>query len=340
MTELPGLDLARLTGWLDANHPGLRCGPLTGRLIAGGRSNLSYRVADDRTIWALRRPPLGHVLPTAHDMSREYRVIGALRATAVPVPGAVALCEDANVLGAPFYLMDFVDGPVLDSTTAVAAVPPTHATRTGELLIDTLLALHELDPAAVGLGGFGHPDGYLRRQLSRWHSQWLGSETRPVADLPLVVAGLTAGLPTQSTPGIVHGDYRTGNVIYAPGFDHIAAVIDWEMATVGDPLADLGLLLVYHRLAGDERFRLVALPAASGFLTPDQLADRYRRHTTRDLTDLDWYIAFSYFKLAVISETIRRRHLAGQTVGAGFDEVTDSVPLLLQAALRSLTARE
>lgn len=339
-TALPGLDLRRLTDWLDTARPRLRHGPLTGRLVTGGRSNLTYRITDDHSIWALRRPPLGHLLPTAHNMSREYRVINALRTTAVPVPAAVACCDDLTVLGAPFYLMDFVDGRILDTAAATAALGPTQAARAGKVLIDTLLALHEVDPGTVGLGDFGRPEGFLTRQLARWQHQWTASETRPLPELELVVDRLTGSIPPPSPAGIVHGDYRIANVIFAADVDRVAAVIDWEMATLGDPLTDLGLLIVYHTLANAPEFDLAPLPTEHGFQTAEQLTDRYRAFSGRDLRHLRWYIAFGYFKLAVISETIRRRHQAGQTVGAGFDEVGDSVPLLLQTALRSLTARQ
>jgi aminoglycoside phosphotransferase (APT) family kinase protein len=242
------------------------------------------------------------------------------------------------VLGAPFYLMSFVDGKVLDTADAVRAVPSGAARRVGELLIDTLLALHEVDPRSVGLGDFGRPDGFLGRQLGRWHQQWTASQTRPLADVQRVADQLGATLPPQSAPGITHGDYRVGNVIYAPDLTRIAAVIDWEMATVGDPLADLGLLIVYHTLAADGGFGLAPLRAADGFRTPAALADRYRNGSSRDLRYLSWYVAFGYFKLAVITETIRRRHQEGRTVGEGFDELIDTVPLLLRSASASLAA--
>src|SRR5579859_2960392 len=180
MADLPGVDLTALTAWLDAAVPGLRSGPLGGEVIAGGKSNLTYRISDGVTTWALRRPPLAHVLPTAHDMVREYTVISALAPTDVPVAEPVALCTDTGVLGAPFYLMAFVDGVVLDSAQTVATLTPAAAAAVCEQLVDTLIALHAVEPAAVGLSEFGRPEGFLERQVRRWHQQWQASQTRPL----------------------------------------------------------------------------------------------------------------------------------------------------------------
>lgn len=337
MTELPGVDLTALASWMDAEHPGLRQGELTGSVLSGGKSNLTYRVGDGATSWALRRPPLAHVLPTAHDMSREYRVISALAGTDVAVPEPVALCSDAAVLGAPFYLMGYVDGVVLDQPGVLAGLAPSTATRSCELLMDTLVDLHEVDPAAVGLGDFGRPEGFLARQLRRWHQQWTASETQPRAELGELVERLTATLPEQSAPAIVHGDYRLTNVMFSPDVDRIAAVVDWEMATLGDPLTDLGLLVVYQNLAQQGDFVMPRMAPEGGFLTAAQLLEVYARRSSRDLGEVHWYIGFGYFKLAVIAEGIHHRYLAGKTVGEGFDHFGPAVPGLLQAGLAALT---
>lgn len=339
MSDLPGVDLEALTRWLDDARPGLRRGELSGAVIAGGKSNLTYRITDGATTWALRRPPLAHVLPTAHDMVREYRVISALQGTGVPVAGAVALCEDKAVLGAHFYLMGFVDGVVLDQPPVLAGLSPAAATRACELLMDTLVELHELDPAAVGLADFGRPEGFLARQVRRWHGQWQASETQPRPELAQTVELLTNTMPEQSAPSIVHGDYRLTNVMFAPSMDRIAAVVDWEMATLGDPLTDVGLLVVYQTLAADSDTVMPLMQPEAGFLTAEQMVARYADRSPRDLRDLDWYVAFGYFKLAVVSEGIHNRYVAGKTVGKGFDHFGDSVPTLLQAALDRLTDR-
>ena len=333
MHGLPGVDFAALTNWLDSEHPGLRAGPVTGELITGGKSNLTYRITDGASVWALRRPPLAHVLPSAHDMSREFRVISALGGTDVPVPRAIALCQDREVLGAPFYLMSFVDGVVFDQAERLAALTPELAERASEELVDTLLELHSIDPASVGLADFGRPDGYLARQVKRWHAQWQASETARRPELDELVERLTATMPAQGAPAIVHGDYRLTNVIYRPDVSGIAAVVDWEMATLGDPLADVGLLAVYHRLAAVSDGVMPAMSPANGFLSAEQMAARYADAAGRDLSQLDWYIAFGYYKLAVISEGIHYRYLQGKTVGEGFSQMGDRVPQLLDAAL-------
>jgi aminoglycoside phosphotransferase (APT) family kinase protein len=338
VTELPGLDLASLRSWMDSARPGLRRGELSAELIAGGKSNLTYRVDDTVHAWALRRPPLGHVLPTAHDMAREYRVISALASTRVPVPTTVALCEDPEVLGAPFYLMSYVDGLVLSQPGALAALDHDAAARLGEILIDTLVELHRIDPDSVGLGDFGRPDGFLERQVRRWHKQWQASETRPVPVLAQVVARLLAELPGPSAPAIVHGDYRLTNVICNRELTRIAAVVDWEMATLGDPLADVGLLIVYHQLAEQDDLVMPRMSATDGFLSPEALAARYRAGSGRDLGKLPWYVAFGFFKLAVIAEGIAARHLQGKTVGPGFERFGEMVPILLTSALDLLGA--
>jgi aminoglycoside phosphotransferase (APT) family kinase protein len=339
VSELPGLDLAALRGWLDSAHPGLRQGELGGEVVAGGKSNLTYRVTDGTTVWALRRPPLAHVLPTAHDMVREYRVISALAETDVPVPQAVALCADVDVLGGPFYLMSFVDGVVFDRADALARLDRDGARTTCEQLVDTLGVLHTVDPAAVGLGDFGRPEGFLARQVKRWHGQWQASQTESRPQLGPVVDRLNATLPQSSAPAIVHGDYRLTNVMFSPDLERIAAVVDWEMATLGDPLTDVGLLVVYQTLSANEEFVMPRMRPEDGFLGPDQLVERYAAGSQRDLSDLDWYVGFGYFKLAVVAEGIHRRYLQGKTVGTGFDHFGAGVPRLLESALQRLADR-
>lgn len=339
MTELPGLDLPAVTRWLDSARPGLRAGELSGEVVAGGKSNLTYRITDGTSTWALRRPPLAHVLPTAHDMEREYRVISALVPTAVPVPETVALCTDLDVLGANFYLMSFVDGVVLDHPAAIAGLTPERAARSCEQLVDTLVQLHAVDAAEVGLADFGRPAGFLARQVRRWFQQWQANETEPRAIVAELIDTLNARLPEQSLAGIVHGDYRLTNVMYTPDLAGIAAVVDWEMATLGDPLTDLGLLVVYQTLSANDDFVMPRMSPGDGFLTADAMVARYADGSGRDLGALDWYVAFGYFKLAAIAEGIHNRYLQGKTVGAGFAHFGPAVPGLLDTALRTLSAR-
>ncbi|MEU3960792.1 phosphotransferase family protein [Streptomyces buecherae] len=331
----PGLDLARVRAFVERARPGLVDGPLRARLIEGGRSNLTYAVTDGATRWVLRRPPLGHVLATAHDMGREYRVISALHPTRVPVPEPLALCADESVTGSPFYVMEHVDGVPYRSAEQLAELGP-RATR--ELLfdlVDTLVELHAVDPAAVGLADFGRPDGYLERQLRRWSKQLAHSTSRELAGVEELLSGLTRALPTSPAPTVLHGDYRLDNVLV--GADRaIAAVLDWEMSTLGDPLSDLGLLAMYTELPEVPNSPLSTVRGAPGHPSGAELIDRYAARSGRDVGRVAWYVAFAFFKLAVIAEGIHYRYTLGQTVGAGFDRVGALVPLLVDRGLTTL----
>jgi aminoglycoside phosphotransferase (APT) family kinase protein len=204
--------------------------------------------------------------------------------------------------------------------------------------VDTLVTLHAVEPEAVGLVDFGRPDGFLQRQVRRWHTQWQASRSEPRAHLDEVVALLADTLPPQSRPGVVHGDYRLTNVMFRPDLSAIAAVVDWEMATLGDPLTDVGLLVVYQGLARENGLIVPMMRPESGFWTPEQMVQRYAAGSDRDLSHLPWYVAFGCFKLAVVAEGIHFRFLQGKTVGAGFDQVGQAVPALLERALGILTA--
>ncbi|MET0228231.1 MAG: phosphotransferase family protein, partial [Actinomycetes bacterium] len=249
---IPGIDLAGVTGWFEANIAGAKP-PVRVALIAGGRSNLTYRVEDAAgSSWVLRRPPLHGVLPSAHDMGREHRVISALAGTPVPVPAAFGLCEDPAVTGAPFYVMGFVDGIVpRDEATVAAGLDEPARGAAARSLVDALVALHQVDPDQVGLGQLGRHHGYLERQLARWQRQLEQTRTRPLPALDEVHRRLAANLPAQAGPArIVHGDFRLDNVVLSPA-GRVLAVLDWELCTLGDPLADLGLLQVYWAEPGD-----------------------------------------------------------------------------------------
>ncbi|MGI5159170.1 phosphotransferase family protein [Microbispora sp. CA-102843] len=330
---LVGLDLERLTPYLES-AVGL-AGPLQASLIAGGRSNLTYRLTDGRSDWVLRRPPVGHVLPTAHDMAREYRVIEALHGTDVPVPAPVVLCRDKDVLGADFYVMERVAGPVLRSAEDTGGLSPQEAARCARSLVEVLVTLHATDPAV--LEGFGRPEGFAARQISRWARQWSLSKTRELPAVDALAGRLERAVPAPQRVSVVHGDYRLDNVIYAPGGGRIAAVIDWEMSTLGDPLTDLGLMLVYwDRLTEKVTGARHAVSANPGFPGRDELARAYGEASGLDLSRLDFYVAFGYFKLAVIAEGIHARYLAGQTVGDGFEKAGSAVPDLVEAGLAAL----
>jgi aminoglycoside phosphotransferase (APT) family kinase protein len=381
-SSLPGIPSpARLTGWLNDrledrgnDSTGGEPAELTDiQLIAGGRSNLTYRLtlsegAGSRLL-VLRRPPLGHVLPTAHDMSREFRVLSALSGTPVPVARPVAFCDDAEVIGAPFYLMEYVPGVVLRTRQDTAALTEPQARQLSEGLADMLAAIHGADVEAIGLSNLGRGAGYLRRQLDRWQRQWDLSVTREVPGYTELVARLTDALPAEGETTLVHGDFRLDNVLVqvAPQ-PRITAVVDWEMATLGDPLADLGLTLVYWTDPGEEGWldpdpttpeagpeaAAGATPAAGanpaaaagavkrgvatdataspGFLTRAEFAAGYARRTGRDISRIGYYVAFGYFKLAVVLEGINARYLQHQTVGEGFDQEGLAVPVLIARA--------
>ncbi len=333
MTDLPGLDLERFTAWFDAACPGEIGGPLQGRLIAGGRSNLTYEVSDGTRNWVVRRPPLGHVLATAHDMAREYRVITALRDTNVPVPLSYALCTDPDVLGAPFYVMSSVNGVAYRTAEQLGAVGPDRARAIAERMVDTLALLHAVDPVKVGLADFGRPEGFLARQVRRWQKQLDASRSREIPGIDELHALLAADTPEGTTPTIVHGDYRLDNVLVGPD-DNVAAVVDWEMATLGDPLTDVGLLVVYQRMD-----RLGEGPMASeapGYPTEAEILSRYAGFSRRDLPDLGFYIALASFKIAVVLEGIHYRYVHGQTVGEGFGAIGTLVEPLVASGLAAI----
>ena len=335
----PGLDLAALRAYLDQHAPGALDGPLSARVIAGGKSNLTYQVSGPEGDLVLRRPPLGHVLPTAHDMGREFTVIAALHPTGFPVPAPVHLCRDPEVIGAPFYLMSYVDGVVLRDEAVLDRCSPADAARASRLLVDTLADLHALDPAAIGLGDFGRPEGYLERQVRRWYQQWEASKTRELPSMERVAQALRDSVPGSGPAGIVHGDYRLDNCLYGHDLQRILAVLDWEMATLGDPLADVGLLVVYTELADAALAPTgVRIGPAQGFLTGAELVARYadRAPDRPGLDRIGWYVALAFYKLAIISEGIHARFLMGKTVGPGFDQLGPRVPMLVDRALASL----
>ncbi|MFE7379757.1 phosphotransferase family protein [Streptomyces zhihengii] len=330
-----GLDPEQLRGHLDRERPGLVSGPLSARLIQGGRSNLTYAVTDGTNRWVVRRPPLGHVLATAHDMKREHRVISALVGTAVPVPEPVLLCEDDSVLGAPFYVMEFVEGTPYRTAEELAPLGPERTREAVLGLVDTLVDLHAVDPEAVGLGDFGRPEGFLDRQLRRWGKQLAASRGRELAGIDELHAALGRELPVSPAPTVVHGDYRLDNVLIGED-DRIKAVLDWEMSTLGDPLTDLGLLVMYSRRLELPGSPISTTAGALGHPAPAELIERYAARSGRDASAISWYTAFAWFKLAVILEGIHYRYTLGQTVGAGFDRIGDLVPVFIEHGLTTL----
>ena len=305
------IDPDRVTRWLVEHIPGA-VAPFRFDLIAGGRSNLTFRVTGaDGARFVLRRPPLGNVLATAHDMAREHRIIAAVGTTGVPVPPALGLCTDLEVNGAPFYVMGFVDGEVLDSVEKAALLPYELRRPASEHLIDVLADLHAVDIDEVGLGDFAKREGYIERQVKRWSAQWEGSKTRELPAIDEVAVRLRERMPVQRGTSIAHGDFRFGNALVDVQQGRVAAVLDWELCTLGDPLADVGYLGVYWYDGEAANVRANDPTSADGFPSYADLLERYATRTGRDLSGIDYYVAFSCWRLAVISEGVYARYLHG-----------------------------
>jgi aminoglycoside phosphotransferase (APT) family kinase protein len=337
-TSDDGLDPERLETWFRDAVAGA-APPLRFERITGGRSNLTYRVFDSEGgRWILRRPPLGATLGSAHDMGREHRILTGLVGTAVPAPRPLAICTDPAVIGADFYVMELVDGLVLRDEDDVRAAFDEPARRhLGEALVDTLADLHAVDPDAAGLGELGRRDGYAERQLKRWMRQWEASKTRDLEAMDETHGLLSARVPAQDSTSIVHGDYRLDNVIVTPEGE-IAAVLDWELCTLGDPLADVGQLLVYWAEDTDEVVPLTRSPTlAPGFPRRDELVERYAARSGRDVSGLDFFVALAYWKLAAILEGVFARFSAGQ-YGETSDEYQSFGKIVEQLADAALDA--
>jgi aminoglycoside phosphotransferase (APT) family kinase protein len=328
-----GIDVPAVEAWFGEHADGVQL-PLTFERIAGGRSNLTFRVTDaSGNRWALRRPPLGKRLASAHDMGREFRIISALQGTDVPVAPAVGLSEEGED---PFYVMGWVEGPILRSIDQADEFPDEDDRRAiGERVVDTLVAIHAVDPDEVGLGELAKKSDYVARQLHRWKGQWDKQHTRELPLVDSVHERLEARIPDQGPAAIVHGDYRLDNMILAPSGE-VAAVVDWELCTLGDPLADVGLLLVYWGEDGDELIPLLR-PAtmAPGFPTREDVKRRYAERSGRDLSQIDFYVALGLWKLAIILEGVFARYSAGQygdTDDAATQEFGRNVQRLVEAA--------
>jgi aminoglycoside phosphotransferase (APT) family kinase protein len=340
--NLDGLDLTALDKHL--RSVGIRRdGELKAQLIAGGRSNLTFLVADDSSQWVLRRPPLHGLTPSAHDMAREYTVVAALRDTAVPVARAVTLCEDASVLGAPFQMVDYVAGQVVRTRAELEALGDQQVIDgCVDALIKVLADLHAVDPPSVGLAEFGKPTGYLERQVRRWGSQWehvrLADDDRD-ADVARLRAALHDAVPQQSRNSIVHGDYRIDNTILdADDPSRVRAVVDWELSTLGDPLSDAALMCVYRDPSLDLIINAHAAWTSPQLPGADELAHRYSDFAGQPLAHWDFYVSLAYFKLAIIAAGIdfRRRVAGGADDVDASDRVGETVAPLIARGLTAL----
>ena len=333
---VPGIHLHTVTAWLEANVDGAR-GPFRFDVIAGGHSNLTYAVTGaDGARFVLRRPPLGHRLASAHDMGREHRIISALQPTDVPVAPALGFCDDPAVNDLPFYVMGFVEGHVLRDREAAEATLTVEARgAASDAIVDTLGAIHAVDLDAVGLSDLGKHDGYIARQLRRWHGQIEAQRTRDLPEIDTIHAALSARIPEQGPATIVHGDYRLDNCMLGDD-GSIKAVLDWEICTLGDPLADVGLLLAYWSSAGDDAASLLtSATLAPGFATRDELLARYGATTGRDLSRIEFYVSFAYWKLACILEGVYSRYLGGALGSRSPEELAPFVRQIDGAIARS-----
>lgn len=304
-----GIDSTKVGSWLDAHVDGAT-GPYRYELIAGGHSNLTFRVSPaSGPDLVLRRPPLGHVLATAHDMEREHRIISAVGSTDVPVPRALGLCRDTDVNGAPFYVMGHVEGLVLHNDEVAIDVAPPDRAALGIDVIEVLARLHLIEPSDIGLGDLGKRDDYLARQLRRWSRQWEHSKTRELPSMEQIHRLLDERMPDQIGSTIVHGDYRLGNMIV--GARSVRAVLDWELCTLGDPLADVGYLMNNWVGPGEDQAGGSGPTLVGGFGDRDGLLSRYQDLTGRDVSGISYYRAFSYWRLAAIVEGVLNRYLHG-----------------------------
>ena len=334
---VPGIDRGRVTAWMARNVesavPPFRFDP-----IPGGNSNLTYRVRGaDGAEFALRRPPLGHALATAHDVAREFRIISALGGTGVPVPPALGLCSEPAVNGAPFYVMGFVAGLVPHDRAAGSSIPPAGRRTLGEDAVSVLAALHSLDPDRIGLGDLGRRDGYVQRQLRTWSRQWEASKQRDLPAMDRVRTLLEDRIPVQQRAGVVHGDYRFGNLIVKHG--RIEAVVDWELCTLGDPLADLGYLANDWIDPGRPELWRSSVVQDGGFPPSGEMAARYAALTGADVSGLPYYRAMQAWRLAAILEGVyaRYRHGVMENIsGVDLPSLAGSVERLADFALESL----
>ena len=336
-----GVDLDNVTGWL-ADRVEALTPPLEAEIITGGHSNLTFRLTDaDGHRWVLRRPPLKQVLATAHDMGREARMLEALAPTPVPVPPVVGLCTDESVNGAPFYVMDFVDGRVIHNRVEADELSAEQQRRAGESIVDVLAAIHAVDIDAVGLGDFAKREDYIARQLKRWQGQFEKSTTRDVPVMAEVYDRLHASIPPQREATIVHADYRLDNCMIGPDGD-VIAVLDWEICTLGDPLADVGTLLVYWGDPDDPARAVLPTPTlAPGFPKPAEVLERYAAASGRDVEGIEYFVAFALWRLACIVEGVYSRYVGGAMGDhdpSSFEFFGEQVILLAESARKQIDA--
>lgn len=337
MSELRGMNRDALERFLLENDIELD-GRLSVEMISGGRSNLTYKAYDDTSTWVVRRPPTSGLTPSAHDMAREWAVTEALASTDVPVARTVAFDREGSVLGAPMTVVEFVPGRVVRTREDLSDLTDTQIEANAEELVRVLARLHAVDPAAVGLGSFGRPDGFVTRQVATWARQWQSVKTRELPDVDRLHRALEAAIPTHSASSIVHGDYRVDNTILdADKVGSVAAVVDWEMSTLGDPLTDVALMCIYRQPVFDAVLGADAAWTSDRYPSADDLAQQYAAESGRELQNWGFYLALANFKLGVIGEGITHRALAGSDTGAGARNAADATGEFIAAGLRALS---
>ncbi|BCA60802.1 aminoglycoside phosphotransferase [Sphingomonas sp. HMP9] len=335
--ERDKLDLVKLDAWMTTNVAGY-AGPLTYAKFAGGQSNPTYRLDTPDRAYVLRRKPFGPILPSAHAVDREYRVIAGLHPTGFPVPRPYGLCEDAGVIGAAFYVMEMVEGRTIWDGAMPGATPAERAAHY-EAMVDTLAALHNTDHAAAGLGEYGKPGNYFERQVGRWTKQYRAAETEPMESVERLIEWLPRTLPEQTRTSIVHGDYRIDNMIFGPANSNgaepkVIAVLDWELSTLGDPLADFSYLLMSWVTEPEGRSGVLGMTGPdTGIPTIEQVVERYCAATGRDgVPDLNWYFAYNLFRLTGIVQGIKKRIVDGTASSAQAEKTVAKIHGLADAA--------
>ena len=326
------LDEAKLTAWMEAHVEGFE-GPLTQSTFAGGQSNPTYKISSPSGNYVLRRKPFGPLLPSAHAVDREYKVQAGLHKTGFPVARQYGLCTDDSVIGSWFYVMGMVDGQTIWDGSMPGSTPENRR-ATYFAMIDTLAALHNVDVEAAGLSDYGKPGNYFERQVGRWGKQYAASRTDDLPDLERAIAFLARTIKPQERTSIVHGDYRIDNMIFAAAKPRVLAVLDWELSTTGDPLADLSYLLMNWVTEPEGRSGVRGLDFERlGIPTMQAMAERYCAATGRDsMPDLNWYFAFGLMRLAVIVQGIKKRVIDGNASSAHAAEMAEKVPSLAAAS--------
>lgn len=338
MSDLPGMNRVALERFLRAEGIDVD-GELTVEMISGGRSNLTYKVYDDTSTWVVRRPPTSGLTPSAHDMAREWAVTDALASTAVPVAETVAFDREGAVLGAPMTVVRFVPGRVVRTREDLRDLTDEQVADNAAELVRVLAELHAVDPAAVGLEKFGRPDGFVARQVATWARQWQTVKTRELPDVDRLHRALEAAVPTRSAASIVHGDFRVDNTILdAQDVSSVAAVVDWEMSTLGDPLTDVALMCVYRQPVFDAVLGADAAWTSDRYPSAADLVQQYAVRSGREVDNWGFYVALANFKLGVIGEGITHRALSGSDTGAGARNAADATGEFIAAGLRALSA--